>query len=94
MATDECREYVHGAPDPYYCARCGRHAAVHPLGDIAPAPAPEPPMGALEAALRGLACRCHGDTEGHEVTEHLTPGEREVYEWARVSERPAPEPGA
>ncbi len=41
------------------------------------------PMGVLEAAIRGLACHCRGDTEGHEVTEHLTPGEREVFEWVR-----------
>jgi len=40
-------------------------------------------MGALEAALRGLACRCNGDTEGHEAVDHLTPSEHEVYRWMR-----------
>lgn len=46
--------------------------------------------GALEAALRGLACRCGGDTEGHEASDHLTPGEREVFEQVRGSVEGAP----
>lgn len=62
-------------------------------------PAP-PKMGALEAALRDLACNCHGDTgdgEGHEASDHLTAGEREVFDQVRRAERsvpalPAPEP--
>jgi hypothetical protein len=63
---------------------CARHIEDEAKAALRGEPSP-PPMGALEAALRGLGCHCHGDTEGHEVTEHLTPGEREVFEWARVA---------
>lgn len=65
---------------PTTCPVCGRRDIAHPL------------MGGLEAALRGLACHCGGDTEGHEASEHLSPGEREVFEQVRgVSARTAPE---